>query len=410
MNRAGLLLIVVVALAKSVVPVPAISYFTNLREIRVSQPGIQNYFVVDEGIWKWAQSDLADLRIYDGESQVQYALSEQHGGVSSHEEPAKILNLGSVHGRTEFDLEMEQAGEYDRIRLNLDAKDFVVTASVEGSNELPPKTATQLPPMTLYDFTREALGSNQVLKLPPSSFHYLHVRLSTGIAPAQVKGASVYNLQETKAVWSRVGSCGAPSQVARTTVIICNSPLRVPMDRVRFQVDPKQVNFRRAVVLSDTSDLHYAGGEVSRVRLNRAGTVVVSEEMDIPIGARGPGQLKITVDNGDNPPLTIGDVQLLSIERRVYFDPQGKSLLRLYYSDASLLSPVYDYARFFKADPAAARAELGAGSHNPAYTGRPDYRPWSERHKIVVWLAMLLVVIILAGLAIRGLKTKTLSS
>ena len=146
---------------------------------------------------------------------------------------------------------MGQIAEYDRIRLNLDAKDFVVTAALAGSNELGAKTATQLPPATLYDFTREELGSNPVLKLPPSSFRYLHVKLSTGIAPAQVKGASVYNLQETKAVWSNVGSCGAPSQFARTTVIICNSPPHVPVDRVRFHVDPKQVNFRRAVVLSD---------------------------------------------------------------------------------------------------------------------------------------------------------------
>ena len=77
--------------------------------------------------------------------------------------------------------------------------------------------------------------------------------------------------------------------------------------------------------------------------MNRAGTTVVSEEMDVPIG-QSSGPLKITVDNGDNPPLAIAAVQLLSVERRVYFDPQGKSLLKLYYGDAKLHPPVYDYA------------------------------------------------------------------
>jgi hypothetical protein len=307
-----------------------------------------------------------------------------------------------------FDGNIGQIGEYDRIRLNLDAKDFVVTASVAGSNELGAKMATQLPPATLYDFTREELGSNPVLKLPPSSFRYLHVKLSAGISPAQVKGASIYNLQETKAVWTGVGSCGAPSQVARTTVISCNAPLHVPVDRVRFQVDPKQVNFRRAIVLSDASDHYYGTGEITRVRMNRAGATVVSEEMDVPIEDRGSGQRMITVDNGDNPPLAISG-QLLSVERRLYFETQGKSLLRLYYGDNKLQSPVYDYARFFKADPAAAKAEVGPGSHNPAYRGRPDDRPWSERHKAILWLAMLLAVVVLAALAIRGLKAKALS-
>jgi uncharacterized protein DUF3999 len=408
-------LALIAALGTPLTPEPSISYFTNVRDIRISQPGSQNYFAVDEEIWNQARSDLADLRIYDGESQVQYALNEQRGGTSSQEAAAKILNLGSVGGRTEFDLDMldlnpGQVGEYDRIRLNLEAKDFVVTASVAGSNELGAKSATQLPPATLYDFTREELGSNVVLKLPPSSFRYLHVKLSAVILPAQVKGASIYNLQETKAVWTGVGSCTAPSQIARTTVISCNVPLHVPMDRVRFQVDPKQVNFRRTVVLSDAGEHRYGVGEITRVRMNRGGTAVVSEEMNVPIAGGISGPLKVAVDNGDNPPLAISGVQLLSVERRLYFDPQGKSLLRLYYGDDKLDSPVYDYARFFKADPAPTKAELGRGSHNPAYSGRPDDRPWSERHKAVLWLAMLLAVIVLAGLAIRGLKAKALSS
>lgn len=407
MKSVSLVLGLIVALGAPLIPEPSISYFTNVREIQISQPGLQNYFAVDEEVWDRARPDLADLRIYDGQSQVQYALSEQRGGISTHEEPARILNLGSVGGLTEFDLDMGQIGEYDRVRLDLDAKNFVVTASVAGSNELGAKAATQMPPATLYDLTREELGSNRMLKLPPSSFRFLHLKLSTGIVPAQVKGASVYNLQETKAVWTSVGSCSKPSQNTRTTAITCNSPLRVPVDRVRFQVDPEQMNFRRPVVVSDASDNPYGiGGAVTRVRMNRSGTAVIAEEMDVLTTNLSSGYLKITVDNGDNPPLAISSVQLLSVERRVYFDPQGKSLLRLYYGDEKLGAPVYDYPRFFKPEPAAAKAELGPGAHNQGYNGRPDSRPWSERHRAVLWLAMVLAVIVLAGLAIRGLRVK----
>jgi hypothetical protein len=41
---------------------------------------------------------------------------------------------------------------------------------------------------------------------------------------------------------------------------------------------------------------------------------------------------------------------------------------------------------------------------NPAFTGRGDDRPWSERHKAVMWIAMLVAVAGLAALAIGGLK------
>ena len=225
-----------------------------------------------------------------------------------------------------------------------------------------------MPPATLYDFTREELGSNPVLKLPPSSFRYLHVKLSAGISPAQVKGASVYNLQETKAVWTSVGSCSAPSQIARTTVFNCNVAAACSGGSGPLPGGSEASEFPASGSFSDANDHHYgASGEITRVRMNRGGTTVVSEEMDVPIASTVPDQLKITVDNGDNPPLAISGVQLLSVERRVYFDPQGNSCAQALLWRRQTLSPVYDYARFFKADAAAVRAELGPGAHNPAY-------------------------------------------
>jgi hypothetical protein len=113
----------------------------------------------------------------------------------------------------------------------------------------------------------------------------------------------------------------------------------------------------------------------------------------------------VTIDNGDDPSLTFDSVQPQSIERRLYFEPQSETAVNLYYGDQKLAAPVYDYAKFFKADPAAVKARLGTGTHNAAYRGRPDDRPWSERHRALLWTAMLLAVAVLAGLAIRGLKT-----
>src|SRR5277367_507988 len=113
-------------------PEPGIPYFSNVRDVHIAQPERQNYFIVDEELWTHSRPDLGDLRLYDGESPVQYALSEQRGGVSSEEVAAKILNLGSVSGHTEFDLDTGGLAEYDRIRLRLDAHDFVAAASVSG--------------------------------------------------------------------------------------------------------------------------------------------------------------------------------------------------------------------------------------------------------------------------------------
>jgi hypothetical protein len=386
-------------------PEPAIAYFSNVREVHVAQRDKQNFFIIDEELWNHSRPDLGDLRLYDGESPVQYSISEQRAGTSAEELEAKILNLGSVHGHTEFDLDAEGLATYDRIRLRLDAKDFVITASVVGSNALGQGPSTELAPSTLYDFTTEHLGSNSVLKLPPSSFRYLHLKLSGEIRPQQVKSAAISNLREQQASWTKAGSCAAPQHKQRTTVIVCNVPPKVPLNRIQFQVASGQMNFRRTVSVENTKGEQEASGEITRVRVNRAGTLVINEELAINVTGT-PGHLTLSIDNGENPPLAILGAQPLSLERRVYFDPQGKMSLQLYYGDEKLSAPVYDYARFFHLEASPAQAQLGAGAHNLQYTGRPDDRPWSERHMAILWAAMILAVLALAMLAIRGLRSQ----
>ena len=384
-------------------PEQSIPYFTNVRDVQIAQSDRQNFFIVDEEIWNHARTDLGDLRLYDGETPVQYALLEQRAGISSEEVDAKILNLGSVSGHTEFDLDTQGLPEYDRIRLRFDAHDFVATASVSGGSAPGKANEVQLTPSTLYDFTKEHLGNNSQLKLPTSSFRYLHIKLTAGIRPDQVKGASISNLHEQQASWTKVGSCGEPQQQQHLTVIRCTLPPRVPISRITFQPVPANVNFRRTVTVEGTPDWQLASGEITRVRVNRAGTLVTNEELSVNVSGSS-GQITIFVDNGDNPPLTITSVQPLSIERRVYFDAQGKSALRLFYGDPQLAAPVYDYARFFHVEAMPAQAQLGPGTANNQYAGRPDQRPWSERHPAVLWTAMVLAVVALGGLALRGLR------
>jgi Protein of unknown function (DUF3999) len=380
-------------------------YFSHVREVAIAFPVRQNYVVVDQDVWQQSRPDLADVRLYDGQKQVPYVLRQRRGGVSSVEQEAKLLNLGSIAGHTEFDIDVGDLPEYDRVRLRLEAKNFIVTAEAEGRNNLHEAAGVKLGSSTLYDFTRENLGSNFMLKLPPSNFRYLHIRLAAGVRPGQVKGAVLFNLREEKAAWSIVGACHSGSSAQpKNTTFTCEEATTTPVDRLEFQMAPTAVNFRRSVIVSDSKGSELAIGEISRIRILRAGQSVVSENLAVDLsGIRGQ-QLTITVENGDDAALPVEAVQPQSIERRLYFDPAGKTALKLYYGDDKLTEPSYDYAHFFQEDAGAVEARLGADVANPAYTGRPDQRPWSERHKGVLWAAMIFAVAVLGGLALRGFK------
>ena len=382
----------------------AVPYFSQTRSINIGAPEKQNYVPLDTEVFAHARPDLSDIRIYDGQAQVPFVLIRQSGGSSMQESQAKLLNLGSVAGRTEFDIDTSGFDEYDRVRLQLDAKNFINSAQMEGRRTPNDKSGTNLGTGTLYDFTKDGLGSNSTLKFSAASFPYLHVRLAPGIRPEEVRGAYLSSFSETKAAWANAGQCNPASAQPKETVYHCAISTGMPVERVTFSIPASSVNFNRTVVLSDEHGNEFQRGAISRVRMNRGGQSVTSEDLDIDLYAHSATPINIAVENGDDPPLPIETVKPLSVERRLYFDPKGKTSLQLYYGDPKLEAPSYDYAKFFQQSADAAVAQLGPAQANPQYAGRPDDRPWSERHTFVLWAAMVLAVVVLGALAIKGLK------
>ena len=387
----------------------AIPYFARSRDITVASSSSQAYIVADSDIWKYARPDLADLRLYDGQSQVPYALAKESGGRSAEETSAKMLNLGSVAGHTEFDLDVSALAEYDRVRLQLDAKNFINNAHVQGRKSLNDNSGVDLGSSTLYDFTAEGLGSNSTLKFATSSFSYLHIRLAPGLRPEQVKGASLSNFAETKASWSSAGQCLPVAGAAKQTAFECAINDGTPVERIAFQVGntgASQQNFSRTVTITDEKGTEIESGTISRVLVKRAGQTISNQDLAIDLYPEVAGKIRVTIDNGDDTPLPLSQVQPLSFERRIYFDPRGHSSLTLYYGDPKLDAPTYDYAKFFEQSPDAVAAQLSPAAANAQFTGRPDDRPWSERHNWVLWAAMLLAVLVLGALTIRSLKSE----
>lgn len=407
----ALLLLTVAAFAYEA----AISYFARSRAISISETASQSYISVDSDIWKYARPDLADIRLYDGQSQVPYALVKESGGSSTEEAPVRVLNLGSVSGHAEFDLDVSSLAEYDRVRLQLDAKNFINNAQVQGRKSLKDSSGTNLGSSTLYDFANEGLGSNSTLKFPTASFAYLHVRLAPGIRSDQVKGAYLSNFAETKASWSSAGQCSAVASSPRQSTFECTMNDGMPLERIAFQLQPTngaagQSNFSRVVTLFDEKGSEIQIGSISRVQVKRAGQTVSNENLTIDVYPRVSRNIRVVVENKDDAPLPIMQVQPLSFERRIYFDPRGHLALRLYYGDPKLEAPTYDYAKFFQQFPDAIAEQLLPAEANAQFTGRPDDRPWSERHNWLLWAALVVVVMVLGGLTLRGLKTEVKTS
>jgi hypothetical protein len=182
-------------------------------------------------------------------------------------------------------------------------------------------------------------------------------------------------------------------------------PEKVPLDHMTLEIDPAEPNFRRSVQVTSDKDDYIGSGEIDRVHMVRSGQKIDSDDYDVNFSAVGHKTIKVIIDNGDDPPLKIKSARLQQLEHRLYFDASASAPMTLYYGDEKLNAPVYDYAKLFLLAKDAGPAQLGGEQANAAYTGRPDERPWTEKHPAVLWIAIVAAVLILGAIALRSMKT-----
>jgi len=398
----------------------SVSYFKYQRPVQSSNAG-QQYITVDDGIWQHARPDLGDLRLYSGQTEVPYALVTERGGTEHERKSVPVFQQSTVQGKTQFLVDMSGLTDYDHVQLKLNTRNFVAHAQVEGADNVHAPHWAGLGDSILYDLSREHLGSNTMLRLPRTSYRYLRVTIDGPVKPDDVLGASSEQRAEHKPVWrevgneSQIGSTDAGQirwengryepQSGKDTILLFHVPDNVPVERVVFDVDAAQPNFRREIRIQNDKGDWLGSGEIDRVHIVRGGEKIDSDDHAVNVSIPSGKTLAVIVANGDDPPLKIRNAHLEQQERRIYFDAAGAASLMLYYGDEKLNRPVYDYAKFFQQQPEAVQAQLGVEQQNAAYAGRPDDRPWSDRHPAVLWTAIIGAMVVLGGLALKSMRS-----
>jgi uncharacterized protein DUF3999 len=382
---------------------PNISYFRYQRNVQIKNGG-QQYFVVDDATWQHARPDLDDLRLFANGREIPYNRITESGSAEKERKDVPVLQQSVIDGKTQFLVNMSDVSEYSRVELKIATKDYVAHAKIDGQDDPHGKKWAALGDGIIYELSSEKLGSNSTLRLPISRFKYLRITLDGPVKPKDVQGASTELGDGRPPIYTAVPASIHPEQSNNDTVFVVDVSPKIPINRVQFTVDPAQGNFWRRVEIHGEHESWLGSGEISRIHIVRSSRRIDSEQYDIPASLIGQGKIRIVVHNGDDPPLKITAVSLQQYERRVYFDTPPQSQLTLYYGDEKLQAPEYDYARLVQLDNNATAAALDAETTNTAYTGRPDDRPWSERHPAILWGAIVAAVLILGALALRNLK------
>ena len=406
------------------VATPEIRYFRYQRPVLIpEQQNGQACMALDPAVFAHAEPGLPDLRLYRDRSEVPYLL---HQAAPREDKPQTILplNAGVRGGQPAFDAEMP-AGRYSNVELLLSAENFVATVTVSGS-QTQGGIETRVGAYSVFDLTQQKLGRGTMLALPESDYRYLHFRIKGSLKIEAIQGIRVAPTQVQKPRYVQVAQ-GRPvaqtSPVAahgRTTVWTATVPANVPVDQIVFTPPAEPALFNRTVRITSTllnstpehpaSEEFVTQGSLIRVHGVQQGQHIDEErlEIEIPPGApREAATWTITIDNGDDAPLRIESADLEMVERDLCFDANAKGPLTLYYGDAALSAPRYDYGDLTAPQADAIAVEAGAESANPAWQPRPDERPFTERHPWLLWAVLCVVIAVMGLVTLRTVQRKT---
>lgn len=410
MKLAALMLLLLIA-----APKPETRYFRYQRQVQAASAHGPACFPLDSVVFANASRGLADVRLYHGDQEVPFAIRTAQAPLTgSH--AILPLNAGTRSGRTEFDAAMP-AGTYTDIELQIAARDFQAKVEVTGSQSLGSSDARRLGTYTIFDLTGEKSGRSTVLHLPVSNFRFLHFAIDGPIAPAAVTGVTVLAAANApEPAYTTVAQSTITIQSGRATTLTFAVPAHVPVDRVLFHPGAEPTYFSRGVTVkvdAASPDPRDDGafipmsftGTLLRLQDTRDGQVSHEENFSISTAGRPfdtPQTWTVAVDNGDDQPLQLGAVQLQMLQRELCFDSAGTTGYMLRYGDAALAAPRYDYLLQPLSGHVSATSSLGAEQMNAAWVARPDDRAFTERHPILLWIALVAVLTLLATVAVRS--------
>ncbi len=407
-------------------PTPEIRYFHYERPLEnIPQTAGQACLALDAGVFAHAEPELADLRLYRNSTETAYMIQTSAPSAAAEqtinsENLRRPVNLGRRGGQTVFDVDMP-AGNYSDLQLDITGHDFIATVTVTGSQAQDGSAGTKIGSYTIFDLTKQKLGRSTVLHLPESDFRILHFSIAGPIAPDSVNGLSVVRLAATHAKYVMVAESSSVTQKGHSSTIEFFVPANTPVDRVAFAPGSAPANFSRDVSVSAAltappKPTDGAGpapptmnfsGNLLRVHSTQDGHRIDEEHLSVEAPQadfNAPTKWTVTIDNGDDAPLQIDSVRLQMLERSLCFDAAGGAGYTLYYGDAALKAPRYDYATLFTPQANAAEAQAGPEQPNPTYQPRPDDRPFTEKHPALLWVALGVVVVLLGFIALRSAK------
>ena len=376
------------------------------------QPGGLVELLPDREVFAGAAQGLADLRIIaDENGEIPYKLELSKAERERTSFPVSLRDKGYIAGSYNiFTADLGQSGIlHNEIEIKISSANFRRIATVETSND--EATWMKIGEQTVYDFTvkeRDFTTRDTRVRYPDSTARYLRVKIAdNGEGSLEIIGATVFYVKETPAreiPWSASILDISRDAGQRTTNVEID--LGTPgLPTYRLAISTPDVNFYREVTLQASTDRENWATVMQRANLYAYDTPkFVGRSLVITYPETTARYLRLVIHDEDSPPLTVQEVNVWSLWRRVVFAADPQRSYKLYYGNAKAQRPSYDIERIFPyfVTEKLPEAKLGPQTANPSF--EEEKPPVSERFPWLFPAVVAVAVVIVALLLLSILR------
>jgi hypothetical protein len=355
-------------------------------------------FEPDGAMLAHTRPGFADLRIVDASgARVGWRDAPESGLKVGRD--ATVLNRGDLGEASVALLDVGLPRRtYERVTLRISGGNFVgrVTASGADRRDGP---YTQLSTTTVYDIAGASSARSTTIVLPPTDSRYLQLR-ATGVEA--ITGATVLGEAERPELVSRphkvVG--GVRNRGRRTALTLDLGHRGVPVSQLELEADTP-ARYDRPVTVEGSNDRRVFV-PITQSTVRRApGTLSPT----IELGQSEYRYLRLTVSNGDDPPLGTITTQTFGASEALILEGGFKPPLTMYYG-AALQAPDYEFARLPAAAPTSVLPPSALPPEQPNAAFAAPARTFGERNGWIVQAAIGLAALMVAGAGALVLRKK----
>jgi hypothetical protein len=383
---------VLVGAGALVLAAPAAAAGLDRREFRYERvlrapAGGPIAFEPDGPLYGHADVGFPDLRIVDAKgAQVPWrSLPEQ---APAPPEQVRVLDSGRRGGQAVALLDLGPGHRvHDRVDLAVTGRSFVGRATVLGSDDR--RTFTAIGSTRIFDLAGAGgRVRSTVVTFAPSDFRYLELR-ATGVR--RIVGASVSGKAQRPVLRPVAARVSRHEKGRRTVLLVDLGSAHMPVDQLRLTAATRRYDRPIEIEAQDPGERWtlVASGRIFRY-YGRS-----SPALDVGVRAR---RLRITISNGDDPPLRTMRLEALAQPERILVEGGHPAPLELLYGGRSRTSPDYDFGRLPRnvlGLDRLRRGSLGAETLNADFERAPDTRSFVKKHPALVDAALALAAAML---------------